>query len=156
MMDDDPFGPVEATLRRSARGLVSALVLFAVGFGGLALWNLLIRPGPRAEIALLCLGVTAIIGAGLIIRSPRRVLVRWGGLVVQPYAGAPRRFAWEQIDSANLFRAPLGRQPLCVFVHRRDGNSLLLSSAEFHDVGLLADAIRSRLKSGLNDEVAGC
>ena len=146
------LGKPLVTAHRSLRGLLVSGASIVIICGGLAGWNLAIRGGTMGRIGV---GFAVLIGAflvGLTLRSAKALMVCEGGLRLERFLGAGRTVKCGQVESARVYRAPLGKKPVVVTIRVSGQAAISAGEAEFDNVPKLIEVLGERAGDRLVDD----
>jgi hypothetical protein len=146
------LGPPRATVRRSLRGLLIGAVAIVFVFGALVAWNLFFRPGLAGALAMAMIAMVSIPAAFVFLTVPHTITTHDEGILIKALWRQPVAITWDRIESARIWRAPLGRHPTIVTVIVRGQKSLTASEAEYAGLGALIDAVVAHASDRAQDE----
>ncbi|MDI1450992.1 hypothetical protein [Polyangium sp. 6x1] len=145
MTESDSLGAVVGTMRHRTRYLLfGALILLAV-FAVLVAWNWLRRGDRTAMLMSILIGGAAIPAFAMYLKTPRRVVVRERGIVIEPYVGETRRMSWSDIAIARFCEPTGGQRSRTLLVRGQAPPSILFGDVVYDDFRVLVDALHENL-----------
>ena len=86
------------------------------------------------------------------LRGPQTIEVSSDGLVVRPPLSVPKHINWNDIESARLWRAPMGQRPTVVSICLPEAVKLDVSEVEYSNVRALIHALNHHRRGQLIDD----